>query len=197
MIPFILTLTVQDGLSVSDKEFLEELFNKYSAKMYYTAKKILINKEDSEDALQDTFIKIYKNIEKFRALSGDDLILLIIVYTRNAARDIQRKKNVALNRTAQAVTNSDDEEIYTDFCDPNAFVEDIVINNERILQTANYIDSLPEKQRDVIIMKYRLNMKEREIAQVLGISETAVSSRVLRAKDGLRNILKNNNLFDT
>ena len=80
---------------------------------------------------------------------------------------------------------------YKDIADESANVEEIVIRKETIERTADYIDSLPEAQRDVIIMKYRLGMREKEIASVLGISETAVSSRVLRAKDGLRRMMEN------
>ena len=86
--------------------------------------------------------------------------------------------------------DEDGELVFPDVADPDANVEEIVVNNETISETRNYIDSLPIAQRDVIIMKYRLGMKEKEIAVALGISETAVSSRVLRAKEGLRRRMK-------
>ena len=87
MLPFILTIGDE-----TKQKALEELYNTHSVRMYNSAYKILENKHDAEDALQDTFIKIYKNIDKFMSLSGDDLILLIIIYTRNTARDIRRRK---------------------------------------------------------------------------------------------------------
>lgn len=181
MLPFILTIGDE-----TKQSYLEELYNTHSRRMFGSAYKILENKQDAEDALQETFIKIYKNIEKFMSLSGDDLILLIIIYTRNTARDILRKRNTEKKHTAELPTDSEGEPLFTDIIDPCADVEEIVINKERIRKTASFIDSLPEPQRDVILMKYRLGMKEREIAQILGISETAVSSRILRAKEGLR-----------
>ncbi len=179
MISFI--LTIQDE---AKRTFLEELFDAHSDRMYHAALKILGNREDAEDALQDTFIKIYGTIEKFKALSGDDLILLIIIYTRNTARDILRRRNTAEKNRADIYF--DDGERVHDIPDSSPTVEEIVISRETVRRTSDFIDALPEPQRDVIIMKYRLNLREREIANMLGISETAVSSRIGRAKESLR-----------
>ncbi|MBE6703800.1 MAG: sigma-70 family RNA polymerase sigma factor [Ruminococcaceae bacterium] len=185
MLPFILTIGDE-----TKQKALEELYNTHSIRMYNSAYKILENKHDAEDALQDTFIKIYKNIDKFMSLSGDDLILLIIIYTRNTARDIRRRKITEKKHTSEGYYDDDGESVFADISDPDANVEEIVINKERIAETRSFIDSLPTAQRDVIIMKYRLGMREKEIAKALGISETAVSSRVLRAKDSLRKMMK-------
>ncbi len=185
MLSFILTIGDE-----TKQKALEELYNAHSVRMYNSAFKILENKHDAEDALQDTFIKIYKNIDKFMSLSGDDLILLIIIYTRNTARDIKRRKNTERKHTSEQYIDRDGEVFFPEISDPDANVEEIVITNERISETRSYIDSLPTAQRDVIIMKYRLGMREKEIAEVLGISETAVSSRVMRAKEGLRKMMK-------
>ena len=184
MLPFILTVT-----DVTEQNYLEQLYNTHSGRMYSAAYKILENRQDAEDALQDTFIKIYNNIDKFMTLEGDNLILLIVIYTRNTARDILRRRNTALRHTVDSVNDTEDGFVYTDIADPNAYVEEIVINRETVDRTRSFIDSLSEPQRDVIIMKYRLGMREKEIAQALGISETAVSSRVLRAKDSLRKLM--------
>lgn len=185
MLPFLMTVT-----DIEKRNALEQLYNTHSVRMYNSAYRILENRQDAEDALQDTFIKIYKNIDKFMSLSGDDLILLIIIYTRNTARDIKRRKNTEKKHSAEMYADEDGELVFPDVADPDANVEEIVVNNETICETRNYIDSLPIAQRDVIIMKYRLGMKEKEIAVALGISETAVSSRVLRAKEGLRRLMK-------
>ena len=184
MLPFILTIADE-----TEQSYLESLYNSYSGRMYNSAYKILESKQDAEDALQDTFIKIYNNINTFVSLSGDDLVLLIIIYTRNTARDILRKRKVRQKHTAEKIYDDNGEELYSDIEDTSENVEEIVIRNETIRETRDYIDSLPEPQRDVIIMKYRLGMKEKEIASALGISETAVSSRILRAKDGLRRLI--------
>lgn len=185
----MLQFVLNDNYSPSDATFLETLFNQHSSRMYRAARKILENREDAEDAVQDTFVKIYANINKFREISGDELILLIIIYTRNTARDILRRRNTALRHSAPELINDEGEPVSADIPDPCGDTLDIVISRENIKRTAELIDSLPEAQRDVIILKYRFDMREKEIASALGISETAVSSRILRAKERLRKML--------
>ena len=181
MLAFI--LTVSDG---NERSFLEELYNPHSGRMYNSAYLILGSRQDAEDALQDTFIKIHNNISRFTCLSEDDLVLLIIIYTRNTARDILRRRNTALKHRQDDYFDSDGEQIFEDIPDEETDTLGTVVRRETISETARAIDELPEAQRDVIVLKYRYGMLEREIAHALGISETAVSSRMLRAKDGLR-----------
>ena len=60
MLPFLMTVT-----DIEKRNALEQLYNTHSVRMYNSAYRILENRQDAEDALQDTFIKIYKNIDKF------------------------------------------------------------------------------------------------------------------------------------
>lgn len=186
MLPFILTISESEG-----RDYLEELFYEHSSRMYRAAMKILENRDDAEDAVQDTFVKIHNNISKFKSLSGDELILLIIVYTRNTARDILRRRNTVLRHSAESVYDDDKEEILCEIPDPYTDTLSIVIDRENVRRTAEMIDCLPQAQKDAIILKYRYGMREKEIATALCISETAVSSRILRAKEKLRSLMKN------
>lgn len=170
-------------LAIPDEQtrtYLECLYNKHHLRMYHSAFRILDNKQDAEDALQETFIKIQKNIEDFERLSGDDLILMIIVYTKNTARDILRRRNVQLKHMSE-------ELLCESSADDN--VEEIVINRERIQIASRCIDSLPSSQKEVIIMRYRLGMSEKKISEISGISESAVSSRIFRAKESIRKMM--------
>ena len=181
MLSYILTVEVE-----KDRSFLEALYTDYGDKMYRAAYKILENRQDAEDALQDTFVKICENIDLFQDKSGDELVLLLIVCVRNTARDLLRKRAVALRHTVDEPTDEDGDIIPHSIPDPDGDVLDKVVRNETIRKTAALIDSLPEAQRDVIVLKYRYDMREKEIAKLLGISDTAVSSRMMRAKERRR-----------
>ncbi len=181
MLPYLLTISTDN-----ERDFLEALYNDYGDRMYRAAYKLLENRQDAEDAVQDTFIKICENIDRFLPLSGEELTLLIIVCVRNTARDLLRKRAVALRHTVDEPTDRDGDIIPHSIPDPDGDVLDKVVHDETVRQTAALIDSLPEAQRDVIILKYRYDMREKEIASLLGISETAVSSRVLRAKERIK-----------
>ncbi|HHX74195.1 MAG TPA: sigma-70 family RNA polymerase sigma factor [Firmicutes bacterium] len=71
--------------------------------------------------------------------------------------------------------------------DPGAMPEEAVIRSEAEAALQKFIAALPELQREAIILKYTFALKNKEIASVLGKSETAVSSLLHRAMQSLRN----------
>ena len=57
----------------NDYEKMEELYELYEQKIYYVAYSILNNIQQAEDAVQETFITLYKNLEKLHSLSTEEL----------------------------------------------------------------------------------------------------------------------------
>ena len=76
----------------------------------------------------------------------------------------------------------DAEEIVQDTLLP----DEIVISKERAMNLGRCIDSLSEKQRHIILLRYYYGLSEKEIADLMSMSESAVSSCVDRAKKSLR-----------
>ena len=67
--------------------------------------------------------------------------------------------------------------------------EEIIINMDIRERLGKYIGLLPDSQREVILLKYYHNKKDKEIAEILNIDESAVSSRLNRAKAKLREMI--------
>ncbi|MGQ0513269.1 sigma factor, partial [Bacillus sp. D-CC] len=57
----------------NDYEKMEELYELYEQKVYYVAYSILNNIQQAEDSVQETFITLYKNLEKLHSLSTEEL----------------------------------------------------------------------------------------------------------------------------
>lgn len=113
---------------------------------------------------------------------------MIVIYTRNTSLDFLRKK--ARRIKAGTLTYEDDEEIKEyEIPDNQDSPEEIIINKDTKERLGKYISLLPDSQRDVIILKYYHNKKDKEISEILSIGESAVSSRLNRAKVKLREMI--------
>ncbi len=75
----------------NDYEKMEELYELYEQKIYYVAYSILNNIQQAEDAVQETFITLYKNLEKLHSLSTEELKRYILRVAKNKAIDSYRK----------------------------------------------------------------------------------------------------------
>lgn len=156
------------------------LFDRYSAKMLGVAMRYIRDKERAEDVLQDAFIKVFKNLDRFKhdgSLEG--WIRRIVV---NTALDQLRK-----NKKRQGDLELDD-----------SFIE-ITTNNftEERLQAESLmklVQELPEGYRTVFNMFAIEGYSHKEIAKKLGVTENTSKSQYSRAKTALREILKRLNI---
>lgn len=125
----------------------------YSEKLYWTIRRMVIAHEDTDDLLQNTFIKVYQNLKYFEGKSS----LYSWMY-RIAV-------NEALNflRRSKKWSKLDIEEIVEEFKSDPYFDGDLAY--QKLLIALNH---LPEKQALVFQLKYFDNMKYEEIAEILG-----------------------------
>ena len=134
--------------SEEERSFVEELYNRYHTKMLAICMGILKNQADAEDAVTDTFVRIIDNLEKFTEVEKDKLPGLIAVCTKNVALNAYQKKSRQYAReTSSTVYDDEDEAVTVDFADPDAEVEQAVLDGEFIQKVAELIRRLPGEQR--------------------------------------------------
>lgn len=127
----------------------------------------------AEDAVQETFIKAYRNLHAFRGGSSEKTWLYRIAI--NTCRDMQRGSWFQL---VSRDVNFDELQIPAGE-EPG----ERSALSEGILQ-------LPRKYREVVLLYYYEDMKLTEIARALGVSAMTVSRRIARARTLLRDLLK-------
>ena len=156
------------------------LFDRYSAKMLGVAIRYIKDKERAEDVLQDAFIKVFKNLKKFKhdgSLEG--WIRRIVV---NTALDQLRK-----NKKRQGDVELDDSflELTT-----NNFTEER-LQAESLMKI---VQQLPDGYRTVFNLFAIEGYSHKEIAKKLNITENTSKSQYSRAKSVLREILNKLNI---
>jgi RNA polymerase sigma factor (sigma-70 family) len=151
------------------------LYDQYSKAMYNLAYRILNNREDAEDILQEAFVECFRNINSFRFESTFGAWLKKIVV--NKCINHIKKKKIELTLCETLPTTIYEEE------------EEIVYDNKRIF---NSIEMLPDGYRIILTLYLIEGYDHSEISQILGISESTSKSQYSRAKEKLRYLLSKN-----
>ncbi len=148
---------------------------------------MLVNKEDAEDVLQETFIKVFSKIDSFREES--ELATWIYRITANAALMKLRERQ----RNNKKLTDLDDVDI-APFTPPVNLAADKtpfddLLNKESRYILENAIAALPDIYRVVFVLKDIEQLPTTEIAEILQLSHEAIYSRLKRARIQLRNAI--------
>ncbi|MEO6851761.1 MAG: sigma-70 family RNA polymerase sigma factor [Mucilaginibacter sp.] len=152
-----------------DEKTRNEAFNlllkKYQQKLYWHVRRMVIDHDDADDLIQDTFIKVWKNLPGFRS----DAQLYTWMYriaTNECITFLNKKKqknNIPLDDVAYELADT--------LADSSYFNGD-----QAQLKLQQAILTLPEKQRLVFNMKYFDDMKYEEMSNVLGTSVGALKA---------------------
>lgn len=147
-------------------EFYEENKNKFFSLAY--AK--LHNSEESEDAVQEAFLRIVKYPEKFFSIEPHKRLPYSIIIIRNVVLQMLEKQG-----------RYSFEELPEGIPDSNLSIEDISIGNVARSELVEFIQTLSEAKKQAVILKGVYGLNNREIADVLGITESAVRRRIADA----------------
>lgn len=163
---------IQNG----DIEAFEELVEKYKNKLFSFLVKMTCSKHDSEEILQEVFIRAFNNINKYDSRwKFSTWIYRIAINTyKSYMKKAKRLQTVPID---DAIVNRN----ITGVGNP----ENIFERNERQREIISLINGLKDKQRIPLVLKYVKDFSYAEISDILGISEEAAKMRVQRAKSNI------------
>jgi RNA polymerase sigma factor (sigma-70 family) len=153
---------------------------RYSSKLYWHIRRLVILHEDADDALQNTFINAWRNIGNFRNESSIYTWLYAIATNESLAIINKRRKNtaVSLDDLGSFFANSHEGSTWFD-------------GDEVQTKLQNAILQLPEKQRIVFNLKYFDDMTYKEMSKVLDTSVGALKASYHHAVKKIENIINN------
>lgn len=168
---------------------ITRIVEQHSSRVFNLAFRILSNRQDAEDVVQETFIQAYRNLDSFRGESN----LSTWIYQIALNNCLKMKE-----RFGRQYVESLDEKIEAFQDDIPQEVKDWSTDPERSYLLRELLDQirqgclqflshrLPEKQRTVFIMVNVLDFSYQETAEILGISTNVVKARLNRARTSLR-----------
>jgi RNA polymerase sigma-70 factor (ECF subfamily) len=175
-----------------DANAFEEIVVANQNNVYRLAFKMTGNREDALDLSQEAFIKAYTNLHSFRGDSRLSVWLYRLTY--NLCLDFMRKNSRA-KIVSLSGRNDDGEQYDIEIPDYRHVPEQKILQEERSKIISDSIDELPEKHREILVLREISDMSYSDIAALLNISEGTVKSRISRARMLLVSILKNKGTF--
>ncbi len=163
------------SLKKGDLFAFDQLFSKYSKKLYYFAKSYLNSKEDAEELVQEVFLLVWNKRKELKEHLSFNAFLYTVTY--NAIRKYFRKKAREKKYLDKFLEDYDGEY--------NKTVTDIEYNN--LLELANkVIEKLPEKRKLIFQLSRHKGLTNMEIAKRLDISKKTVENQIHSALKFLR-----------
>ncbi len=158
-----------------------QLMQLYQERLYWHIAKILPEHDDINDVLQNTFVKVFRNIDKFK---GDARLYtwLYRIATNEAITYLNKQKK----RTVISM-DDDDKVNWNEILPAETTIEPAADILDRLEQA---IGLLPDKQRLVFNMRYYDELPYREISEILGTSEGALKASFHHAIKKIEKILK-------
>lgn len=160
---------------------LSVFYEKYKNRFYAIAFEHLHNSQDSEDAVQETFLRIADKPSRFFSLSNNERVYLVCAIARNVAIDMFNKKtkHPVEDITGNTVYRSDPELL------ENSLLEKVAHN-----ELLDFINNLPELQRNVLILTCLSELSISETADTLKISKAAVNQRLYLARKSIKTFIE-------
>lgn len=158
-----------------DKEAFQQLYNKYAEYSLRTASAITRNKMNAADAVQETFIRIYKNVGSFDFDKPFEPWLYRIL----------------VNECNRILSKNSNTILVDDFIQNN--LQGVIEDQRKFEEYESLykaIESLDDNNKIPIILKYLKGFKENEIAEILGINVNTIKSRLFKGRQRLKTLIE-------
>ena len=149
-----------------------ELVHRHARQMFSIAFAVVRNAQDAEDAVQETFLKLYRG-KAWLGMRDEKAFL---------ARSVWRTALDRLSARGPLALELDELQVATSGESP----EGSALRKAQAERLRTMIDVLPEELRQVLILHAIEDMTSREVAKVLGIAEGTVRTRLMRARNELK-----------
>ncbi len=171
------------ALSLERPSVFEELFDRYQAGFLRTALRILKNREEAEDVVQESFTKIYINAKKFRKMEGASFkswaykILINVSFTKYQKL---KKKN------ALTYNFFESNDFYEEIADLNGGNADSGADMKNAIEEV--LKEMPAHLAESLKSHYLDDRSQKEMAKEENISLTSVKMRLFRARKAFKKI---------
>lgn len=159
----------------TDRELVRSLYEANEQLMYNVAYNILHNRTDAEDAVQDSFVSVIRNLEKIRVIDCNETHFYLVIVVKNISLNMLKKK--------QRHPAVDIDEVFDAKSDVN--IEDEIISRVSSEEIKCALRDLSDNDYEIMFLYLIREHTPSEIAQLLGITGNQARQRIFRARQRL------------
>ena len=171
-------------LKAGDQAAYAQLVEEHAGRIYRLALRMMGNEADAEDVLQETFLNAFRSIDRFEERSSLSTWLYRIA--SNAALMRLRRKEPEQISVDEPLERDDGDLVPRQFFDFCCLPEEDLLRDEAVAEMNRAVEELPPTLRSVFILRDIEGLSTEETANALGLSVSAVKSRLMRARLKLR-----------
>ncbi|WP_199615366.1 RNA polymerase sigma factor SigW [Paenibacillus alkalitolerans] len=166
-----------------DRGAFADIVELYKDKLYHLAYRMVGNRQEAEDIVQETFLRVFRNLDRY----DETMKFSTWIYRigTNLCIDKLRKRKASYSLDAD-VADGEGTDWYAMLPSDEPTPEGRVMLSETQRRIREAIDTLPEKYKSVVILRYLHDMSLQEIGDVLDMPVTTVKTRVHRGREFLR-----------
>lgn len=167
-------LALIDEILSGKKESFKVIIEHYQSLVYHVALRMLVVKEDAEEATQDCFIKAYRQLKSFKREAKFSTWLYRIAY--NTCIDMTKSKHRKYQMQSTAIKDE-------------TLLIGTVVNDKKNIDFDVYFQKLPSRFRQIILLFYYNDYSYQEIAEIMDESIGNVKTLLFRARKELKNMM--------
>lgn len=164
--------------AAADPDAFVELYHLFVRRVYAYVAARVDNNHDAEDIVSDVFVRALKNLDQLRARQPDSFAAWLFSIARHAVTDYYRRDG-----RGHAEQPLDDP---AELVAPGPSLDQIALESAEAAALYVRVRALPERQREVVTLRYYGGLRNREIAEVLAIGEKTVSAYLSHAIEKLK-----------
>jgi RNA polymerase sigma-70 factor (ECF subfamily) len=170
-----------------DEKAYRELVELYQGQVFSLALRMVRRREDAEDVTQETFVRMFRALERYDT-SRPFAAWLMTIASRLCIDHIRRRKVNPVSLTHHEPDSDESREM--DVVDPGPGPDEVTSNSEEERQSNDLIQSLPPHYRVVVVLRHQQDLSYEEIAQALNLPLGTVKARIHRAREILKQRLE-------
>lgn len=164
------------SIARSDAAAFQTLLNRYTQRVFSLAWRLCADKTEAEDLTQEVFFKVWRNAGTWQPQAKLETWLYRILY--NLFIDGRRRIKTPPEQLSDDIRSDDDTP------------EQTLLKKRTAQEIAAALNSLPDRQKEALILCYYQGLKAKEAAEILSVSQGALESLLFRARQTLKEKLE-------
>lgn len=169
---------------LDDQAFMLEFYSDYYGLVRRAVEKAVRDTNQVEDLIHDTFLRLLDKISVLRTLDRCRLVAYVVYTSRSVCINYIRRQVVQDNHLCYGL----EADLADEITDPGEAVEDLVLYRQDTSDLWKTIFCLPERQKDLLYLKYVLELDDAQIAKGYNISPAGVRQALTRARRAVKRL---------